>query len=317
MTTLQVTRLGVESLLLPKAGRIKPELHWPPAAGPAIYFPRLPTDLVGYVPSRTLSGALPHDPIPPAVRRARRRTDGRDRLRRRVRLHHRQRLVRRGLDSPSRSSPTRPPQVVYDEIIPAVQEDRRRRGRRLQVLLRRLRRAEPRRRGRPRRPTSSRSRSSPTWTRLVEAGLVDADWSTTRPARASSRPRVVSFIVRKGNPKGIKTWDDLLKPGVEVLTPNPFTSGAAKWNLLGRLRRQERRRQEPARPASTTSSELINKHVKVQDKSGREALQTFTSRHRRRPALLRVRGDHRPEEGRGASTTSSPTTRSRSRSRSP
>ena len=43
---------------------------------------------------------------------------------------------------------------------------------------------------------------------------------------------VVSFVVRKGNPKNIKTWDDLLKPGVEVLTPNPFSSGAAKWNLL-------------------------------------------------------------------------------------
>ena len=43
---------------------------------------------------------------------------------------------------------------------------------------------------------------------------------------------VVSFVVREGNPKNIKTWDDLLKPGVEVLTPNPFSSGAAKWNLL-------------------------------------------------------------------------------------
>ena len=39
-------------------------------------------------------------------------------------------------------------------------------------------------------------------------------------------------MVRKGNPKNIKTWDDLLKPGVKVLTPNPFSSGAAKWNLL-------------------------------------------------------------------------------------
>ena len=44
---------------------------------------------------------------------------------------------------------------------------------------------------------------------------------------------LVSFIVRKGNPKNIKTWDDLVKPGVKVVTPNPFTSGAAKWNLLG------------------------------------------------------------------------------------
>ncbi len=68
-------------------------------------------------------------------------------------------------------------------------------------------------------------------TRLVEAGLVDAGWADT-PTDGLVTTSVVSFIVRKGNPKNIKTWDDLLKPGVEVLTPNPFTSGAAKWNLL-------------------------------------------------------------------------------------
>ena len=42
----------------------------------------------------------------------------------------------------------------------------------------------------------------------------------------------MTIVVRKGNPKGIKDWDDLLKPGVEVVTPNPFSSGSAKWNLL-------------------------------------------------------------------------------------
>ena len=63
---------------------------------------------------------------------------------------------------------------------------------------------------------------------------------------------VVSFIVRKGNPKNIKTWDDLLKPGVKVLTPNPFTSGAAKWNLLARLRGQAATAARTRRPASPT-----------------------------------------------------------------
>ena len=57
------------------------------------------------------------------------------------------------------------------------------------------------------------------------------DWNST-PNKGLVTTSVVSFIVRKGNPKNIKTWDDLLKPGVKVLTPNPFTSGAAKWNLL-------------------------------------------------------------------------------------
>ena len=69
-------------------------------------------------------------------------------------------------------------------------------------------------------------------TRLVKAGLVAADWADT-PSKGLVTTSLVSFIVRKGNPKHIKTWDDLLKPGVQVLTPNPFTSGAAKWNLLG------------------------------------------------------------------------------------
>jgi sulfate transport system substrate-binding protein len=77
----------------------------------------------------------------------------------------------------------------------------------------------------------------------------------------------VSFIVRKGNPKHIKGWDDLLKPGVKVITPNPFTSGAAKWNLLGGYQHG----------GLDYVSKLIRDHVPVQPKSGREALQTFTS----------------------------------------
>jgi sulfate transport system substrate-binding protein len=78
---------------------------------------------------------------------------------------------------------------------------------------------------------------------------------------------VVSFIVRKGNPKNIRTWDDLLKPGVQVITPNPFSSGAAKWNLMAAVGAK-------GLPYVRT---LLTKHVKVQPKSGREALQTFTS----------------------------------------
>src|SRR3712207_770883 len=67
--------------------------------------------------------------------------------------------------------------------------------------------------------------------RLVEAGIVEPTWSDA-PHGGLVTTSVVSFIVRKGNPKNIRTWDDLLKPGVKVLTPNPFTSGAAKWNIL-------------------------------------------------------------------------------------
>src|SRR3954466_16040862 len=98
--------------------------------------------------------------------------------------------------------------------------------------------------------------------RLVKAGLASdsaaGKWVSTS---------VVSFIVRKGNPKNIKTWDDLVKPGVEVVTPNPFSSGAAKWNLMAAVGAK-------GLPYVDT---LLTKHVKVQPKSGREALQTFVS----------------------------------------
>ncbi|MCB0881273.1 MAG: sulfate ABC transporter substrate-binding protein [Thermoleophilia bacterium] len=107
--------------------------------------------------------------------------------------------------------------------------------------------------------------TEPDVTRLVDAGLVNADWNAG-PHKGRVTTSVVSFIVRKGNPKHIRTWQDLLKPGVEVVTPNPFTSGAAKWNLLGAY----------AHGGLPYVKSLIHDHVKVQPKSGREALQTFT-----------------------------------------
>jgi sulfate/thiosulfate-binding protein len=98
--------------------------------------------------------------------------------------------------------------------------------------------------------------------RLVKAGLVSdgakGKWVSTS---------VVTFIVRKGNPKHIRTWDDLTKSGVQVVTPNPFSSGAAKWNLMAAV----------GAKGLPYVRELLTKHVKVQPKSGREALQTFTS----------------------------------------
>ena len=115
----------------------------------------------------------------------------------------------------------------------------------------------------------------PDMTRLVKAGLVNSDWANT-PSKGLVTTSVVSFIVRKGNPKHIKTWDDLLKPGIEVLTPNPFTSGAAKWNLLGAYGAKSDGGKNP-QAGLAYLKELITKHVKVQDKSGRDALNNFTS----------------------------------------
>jgi sulfate/thiosulfate transport system substrate-binding protein len=115
----------------------------------------------------------------------------------------------------------------------------------------------------------------PDMTRLVKAGLVDANWARNANKGLVSRS-VVTFIVRKGNPKNIRTWDDLLKPGVKVLTPNPFTSGAAKWNLLAGYGAKSGGGESPDAGLAYLR-ELITEHVAVQDKSGREALQNFAS----------------------------------------
>ncbi|BDB41031.1 hypothetical protein IWGMT90018_14770 [Mycobacterium kiyosense] len=79
----------------------------------------------------------------------------------------------------------------------------------------------------------------PDITRLVKAGKVSADWDT-EASKGIPFGSVVTLVVRKGNPKNIRDWDDLLRPGVEIITPSPMSSGSAKWNLLAPLRGQER-----------------------------------------------------------------------------
>jgi sulfate/thiosulfate-binding protein len=108
--------------------------------------------------------------------------------------------------------------------------------------------------------------------KLVKAGKVADDWSKGK-YNGFVTNSVVVFAVRKGNPKNIKTWDDLIKPGVEVIEPNPFTSGGAKWNIMaayGAQIEQGKSDQE----ANDYVAKLF-KNVPVQDKSAREALQTF------------------------------------------
>ncbi len=115
--------------------------------------------------------------------------------------------------------------------------------------------------------------TEPDMTKLVDAGLVAPTWKDGSN-KGLVTTSVVSLVVREGNPKNIKTWDDLLKPGVEVLTPNPFSSGAAKWNLLGAYAHASKGGKDEQAGLDFVSK-LINDHVKVQDKSGREALQNF------------------------------------------
>src|SRR4051794_30770225 len=72
---------------------------------------------------------------------------------------------------------------------------------------------------------------SPDMQRLVDANIVASDWDQNQ-YKGNVTDSVVAIVTRKGNPKGIKDWPDLVKPGVEVITPNPFTSGGARWNLM-------------------------------------------------------------------------------------
>src|SRR6185369_5616047 len=67
---------------------------------------------------------------------------------------------------------------------------------------------------------------------VADKGLLAKDWQKKLPLNASPYTSTIVLLVRKGNPKGIKDWGDLAKPGVEVVTPNPKTSGGARWNYL-------------------------------------------------------------------------------------
>ncbi len=112
----------------------------------------------------------------------------------------------------------------------------------------------------------------PDMQRLVSAGFVAKSWNKNAYDGFVTRS-VVVFAVRDGNPKKIKTWDDLVKPGIQVVTPNPFTSGGARWNVMAAYGAQLRNKKTPA--TAVKYLENLFKHVVSQDTSARNALQTF------------------------------------------
>src|SRR4051812_25832748 len=114
----------------------------------------------------------------------------------------------------------------------------------------------------------------PDITRLVTAKLVPADWNAD-PAKGMITDSVVVIATRKGNPKGIRTWDDLVRPGVQVITPNPFASGGARWNLLAGYGAKSNKGTD--QQAGLAYLESLLKNVPVQDTSARISLQTFTN----------------------------------------
>jgi sulfate transport system substrate-binding protein len=113
----------------------------------------------------------------------------------------------------------------------------------------------------------------PDITRLVKAGLVDEDWNSGAQ-KGVPFGSVVSLAVREGNPKNIRDWDDLLKPGVEVITPSPLSSGSAKWNLLAPYAAKSNGGQDHATGVAFVQ-ELVTQHVKLRPGSGREATDVF------------------------------------------
>jgi sulfate/thiosulfate-binding protein len=108
--------------------------------------------------------------------------------------------------------------------------------------------------------------------KLVKAGLVSSSWNSNATHGFVSNS-VVVLVVRKGNPKHISGWSDLVKPGVSVVTPNPLTSGGARWNIVAAYGAQLKEGKSAA-AAQTYLTQLFH-NVVSQDSSARNALQTF------------------------------------------
>jgi sulfate/thiosulfate transport system substrate-binding protein len=112
---------------------------------------------------------------------------------------------------------------------------------------------------------------------IAEKGLIAPDWQKRLPLNASPYTSTIVFLVRKGNPKGIKDWGDLVKPGVEIITPNPKTSGGARWNYLAAWGYAKHLKGG----TDATAQEFVKKlysNVKVLDSGARGSTTTFVER---------------------------------------
>jgi len=111
---------------------------------------------------------------------------------------------------------------------------------------------------------------------VERAGLIQPGWQKRLPGEASPYTSTIVFLVRKGNPKGIRDWADLVKPGVQVITPNPKTSGGARWNYLAAWGAELRRTGDPAKARDFVHR--LFKNVPVLDSGARGATTTFVER---------------------------------------
>ena len=112
---------------------------------------------------------------------------------------------------------------------------------------------------------------------LADKGLLGKDWQKALPSNSAPYTSTIVFLVRKGNPKGIKDWGDLVKPGVAVITPNPKTSGGARWNFLAALAyAQAKLGKEDGKAVEFIKA--LYKNVPVLDSGARGATTTFAQR---------------------------------------
>jgi len=114
-------------------------------------------------------------------------------------------------------------------------------------------------------------------TGLLGGHLIPKDWQSRLPHNSSPYTSTIVLLVRKGNPKGIKDWDDVVKPGVQVITPNPKTGGGARWNFLAAWAYALQKNGGDQEKAKEFVTQLY-KNVAVLDPSARASLVTFSQR---------------------------------------
>ncbi len=112
---------------------------------------------------------------------------------------------------------------------------------------------------------------------IAEKGLIAKDWQARLPNNSSPYTSTIVFLVRKGNPKGVKDWDDLVKPGITIITPNPKTSGGARWNYLAAWGYALKKNNGDEEKAKAFVGEIYRK-VPVLDTAARGSTITFVQR---------------------------------------
>ena len=112
---------------------------------------------------------------------------------------------------------------------------------------------------------------------IAERGRINKDWEARLPENSAPYTSTIVFLVRKGNPKGIHDWNDLIKPGVSVITPNPKSSGGARWNYLAAWGYALHHNNNDQAKAKEYLKALF-KNVEVQDSGARGATNTFVER---------------------------------------